>query len=222
MKTRRFTLIELLVVIAIIAILAAMLLPALAKARAKARAKAQQASCMSNVKQIALGIVMYYQDNNNRFANLGYCGGPALYWADMSLPYVNDTEVYLCPSASSADRATTRLPKGFNYGFNIWNYRVNGWYTGVTTTRAPSSTIMIADRANGCVRILSSRCVNTGCGCYSGQTPVQNNHYLTNLHNDGANYGFCDGHVQWYKTIIPTAATGWASTSPQDRLFDGT
>ena len=47
-----FTLIELLVVIAIIAILAAILFPVFAQAREKARG----ASCLSNVKQIALGI----------------------------------------------------------------------------------------------------------------------------------------------------------------------
>jgi prepilin-type N-terminal cleavage/methylation domain-containing protein len=59
-RARGSTLIELLVVIAIIAILAAILFPVFPRAREKAR----QASCQSNLKQLALGMRMYVDDHD--------------------------------------------------------------------------------------------------------------------------------------------------------------
>lgn len=61
MKKSSFTLIELLVVVAIIGILASLILPALGSARERGRA----ATCKSNLKNIALSIQMYTDDNDD-------------------------------------------------------------------------------------------------------------------------------------------------------------
>ena len=92
MKKHGFTLIELLVVIAIIAILAAILFPVFAQARDKARA----AACLSNTKQLSLGVLLYGQDYDEILPVIGYnqqCRGR---WQWQIYPYVKNQSVFTC------------------------------------------------------------------------------------------------------------------------------
>jgi prepilin-type N-terminal cleavage/methylation domain-containing protein/prepilin-type processing-associated H-X9-DG protein len=98
---RGFTLIELLVVIAVIAILAAILFPVFAQAREKAR----QTSCLSNVKQMAIALMMYVQDSDEVFPPvLGVSPKDALIyqasWMKRLEPYSKNLGIFVCPSSS--------------------------------------------------------------------------------------------------------------------------
>lgn len=131
-RRRGFTLIELLVVIAIIAILAAILFPVFAQAREKARATA----CLSNQKQIGLGIMMYVQDydetmpSGNVFAatgnNTGNTADPfpaggypiARGWAGNIYPYVKNAQIFKCPSDSTTG-AAPKVPVSYSFNRNL-------------------------------------------------------------------------------------------------------
>jgi len=83
-KTEAFTLIELLVVIAIIAILAAILFPVFAQVREKARMTA----CVSNLKQIGLGLAQYTQDNDESYP-------PGCYFNDTQTQLMEGVDPYI-------------------------------------------------------------------------------------------------------------------------------
>jgi prepilin-type N-terminal cleavage/methylation domain-containing protein/prepilin-type processing-associated H-X9-DG protein len=92
-----FSLIELLVVIAIIATLAALLLPALAKAKERGR----QASCINNVRQQTLAVIMYADENSDTLPPTAYndADGNEVDWPSMLDPYLNYvTKIHHCPS----------------------------------------------------------------------------------------------------------------------------
>jgi prepilin-type N-terminal cleavage/methylation domain-containing protein len=90
-ESAAFTLIELLVVIATIAILASLLLPALAQAKQRA----QSMRCLSNVKQLQLGWMLYADDHENRLVpNWSMMPG----WPDYTRIY-GVTNSWVCGSA---------------------------------------------------------------------------------------------------------------------------
>jgi prepilin-type N-terminal cleavage/methylation domain-containing protein/prepilin-type processing-associated H-X9-DG protein len=150
-----FTLIELLVVIAIIAILAAILFPVFAKARSKARATA----CLSNMKQLGTGVMMYVQDYDETLPFKRYMedgsGFPWNFdtqnrsrsWKDLTHPYIkNGGRGVGKDAAAQGTKYTTEGDGGvFQCPDNVaaWTAYSNWWGgtagPGDETTRFPRS-----------------------------------------------------------------------------------
>lgn len=110
-RRHAFTLVELLVVIGIIAVLIGVLLPALQKAR-RAAATVQ---CSSNMKQIAMGMVMYINANKGHFPpaqikqdSTNYPNG---WWWPTELvrgKYITAPSIYSTPNSSTGDKKFNR------------------------------------------------------------------------------------------------------------------
>jgi prepilin-type processing-associated H-X9-DG protein len=193
------------VVIAIIAILAAMLLPALAKAREKART----ISCMSNVKQLELGDLMYTNDNKETLMPYGFhgaCSSPQR-WFDLFMPsYVSDTNVYKCPSESTKLRGiginTYHMHTCDSYGaLSAAHALAFGNAQSLAKLTSPSQMLSFADSG------IPADSGDVTCNvCYTSYAYT----YIPERHNGMVNCGFVDGHGearrrQWIVTNLGTA-----------------
>ncbi|MFW5866376.1 MAG: DUF1559 domain-containing protein [Armatimonadota bacterium] len=221
MRTRGFTLIELLVVIAIIAILAAILFPVFARAREKAR----QTSCLSNLKQIALGWMMYASDYDERVmpVQMGFYPPDDIvfYWwgsyngtelveeEGLVYPYMRNNQIRSCPSFPNDQRGYLgQTGYGYNYSY-LSPIDWSGPSIAPTTLAAissPAETVTFADSAR----------VNSWSG---GEPFVEPNTYLeppsanfpsfAARHNGVGNVAFADGHAKAMAPAYHSGSFGW-------------
>ena len=205
-KTTGFTLIEMLIALAIIAIIAAILFPVFAGVRERGR----RTMCQSNLKQLALAMQQYVQDNEGQYPSVNN-------WAYASNSYLKNTTVFQCPDGPP-DETTSRsildpcdfspcsasasydLSHPVNYTYNLprlitlrhgfLKLTSPGIHESVLAT--PSTIWLNMDEwwidvgAGGVYHY--GRSVPTSCGeAFQGTT----------LHSGAGNYSYIDGHVRW-------------------------
>ena len=160
-----------------IAVLAAILFPVFAQAREKARA----ASCMSNIKQMSLGVMQYTQDWDENYPQ-------GMTWMQSINGYVANEYAYHCPTAAGASgSAATRgqhvAPFGYAYNSNLAGVSSN---TGGKSeeVRRLEATPLIYDSSN----------LEENATDKISSLPDPGRHYSSSKH--GNNVGMADGHAK--------------------------
>lgn len=229
-RSRAFTLIELLVVIAIIAILAAILFPVFAQAKAAAK----KTACLSNTKQLGLGVMMYASDADdvlpgNDPTTTDYSPGcyKAKGYADPTAPrnwvvgvnpYTKNIQINKCPTAIKG----TDDGWGAVDGVAEVSYKANGIVTNKSSTVVPTpANIIFLQDDQKYWRVAEERPnLVGGVGTVAKRFDSS---IWSNNHNFGGNLAYADGHAKYrLKSSIPFTEFGaTTSTATADACSNG-
>ena len=212
--SRGSTLIGLLVVIAIVALPAALILPVFAKVRELAR----QAICLSNLRQVGLGILMYADDADNHWplyfsgmtrvtpgsrtpGHSSTTAPPYQYWPELISSYVQTqtshnpnsaSKVFVCPDAPYDAAAISTL--GIS---NTTSYRLSDnwaeWYCPNDCNNGTGQAHSFSEAVAPANTVLLAETLNNTDDRFPGaslaQTPVDGA-------NTGYSYAACDSPSQ--------------------------
>lgn len=219
----------------IIAVMAAAMVPAVVKARQQQQ-EAEQKTCLSNIKQLNLGILQYVQDYDETYPP-AYKGAPQT-WGGRIWPYVKSAQVFKCPTDP------TKPDKSLDPPAVVVSYGLNSNMTDKSPDEeshpddglelkdvgSPANTVCFFEIAGAQVQVDEddegtshytkdppSGCLSpsgngerTLLGCSSkGSSTLK---YDVARHNGGGNFGALDGHAKW--SLPDYISTGNDNPSP--------
>jgi prepilin-type N-terminal cleavage/methylation domain-containing protein/prepilin-type processing-associated H-X9-DG protein len=233
LKNSAFTLIELLVVIAIIAILAAILFPVFAQARAKAR----QTSCLSNQRQLGVGILAYVQDHDETLPISNYPdagGANNTSWQYAIDPYVkanfpqtvnasagSSLSIYVCPDFTDTS-ATARPSSSYSTNrafFGTLDANLSAANRRLASSLAelqtPAQDVLLSESTGGCVWTEGADDPASYAALGSTLKSCTRIYLMGRIrHSGGANYLLGDGHAKWFKAPSPSYTVSGADYTP--------
>jgi prepilin-type processing-associated H-X9-DG protein len=159
---------------------------------------------LSNVKQIMLAHVAYMTDYDDFTCPSYLPGPPATFWYQHLLPYMKNQGIVVCPSAPQQGAGTPSTGNiGYGWNYNYLTYAPPGRAAGYALPTAhdsqiqsPADTIVIGDSRDNLDYVIYPHAVGTN---YSPEY----------RHNDGANFGFMDGHAKWMKANDALQTAHW-------------